>query len=87
MIQEIAEDQDLGEKEEGGWVRDSLQSWFEAGDGCNKNKAHSVIWASAHTKIYFLSFFPTLPCHLPFPTPHPCHHGIKKTVGWEIRQI
>lgn len=49
-------------------------SWLEAkGD---KDKTHSVIWASANTKISFLSFFPQYPSH-----------AIQKTLGWEIRQI
>lgn len=55
MIQYLDKGQDVEEREEGGWV--GLQSsWLEAkGD---KDKAHSVIWASAHTKMSFLSFFP-----------------------------
>lgn len=74
MIQYLDKGQDVEEREEGGWV--GLQSsWLEAkGD---KDKAHSVTWASAHTKISFLSFF--------FP-PYPSRE-VQKTLGWEIRQI
>lgn len=42
MIQEIDEDQDEGEKEEGGWIVDKLASFcLETVVGGNKDKAQT----------------------------------------------
>ena len=78
MIQEIGEDKDVGEREEGGRLDRPQSSWLEAGDGSDKDKAHSMIWASAYINIYFLSFSSTAPYHPLLPTSHPCHHGISR---------
>lgn len=40
------------------WIDSDLPSW--TGGGVSKDKAHSMIWASAHTKLFFLSFSPHL---------------------------
>lgn len=62
MSQEIDEDQDVGERQEGEWVGERLQSsWFEADDECTKNKAHSVIWVSAHTQNIYFKLCPRTP--------------------------
>ena len=53
LIQETDDDQDVGEKEEGGWVVDRLESFSkETFAGGDKDKAHTQSFGLQHSQKY-----------------------------------